>query len=436
MLIGQGGWKGLVLTKTNELRLKFFIFVLDFLFYHYNARMFILSLSENILLFISCFGILQGFLLSVLLYFHPKSDRKVNKFLSFYIACLSIIMAGPLILSLIPWHKIFFMEPFTYLAGPLMYLYIRSYKEAITWRKTLPHISLFFLYFFVGYWWLSYLANISPGSETIPEEAFRSPAAIMLVVVRYSQLLLYYFMSRRELTSYQRSIHHLFSEISQIDLKWGRWLINGYLLIVITTIVLFPLMIKYPEYFNLLYLINIAIATPYVYIITYKGITQPTIWQAKGNAEKQAIEEQMHESEEIEKEIHEKQKVQKTGLPNGRINEIVSKITIVMDGDKLYQETELTLQDLAKKLDYPAHQVSQAINEGMKKNFYDLVNGYRVEEAKRLLVNPKNTNYTILSVGFEAGFNSKTTFNTVFKKFTGLTPTEFREKQKMKVAIA
>ena len=66
----------------------------------------------------------------------------------------------------------------------------------------------------------------------------------------------------------------------------------------------------------------------------------------------------------------------------------------------------------------------------MNKNFYDLINGYRVDEAKRLLVNPENKNYTILSVGFEAGFNSKTTFNTVFKKFTGLTPTDFREQQK------
>ena len=66
----------------------------------------------------------------------------------------------------------------------------------------------------------------------------------------------------------------------------------------------------------------------------------------------------------------------------------------------------------------------------MKKNFYDLINGYRVEEAKRLLLDSKNMNYTILSVGFEAGFNSKTTFNTVFKKFTGLAPTDYRDKQK------
>ena len=66
----------------------------------------------------------------------------------------------------------------------------------------------------------------------------------------------------------------------------------------------------------------------------------------------------------------------------------------------------------------------------MNKNFYDLVNGCRVEEAKRLLLDPKNKNYTILSIGFEAGFNSKTTFNTIFKKFTGLTPTEYKDRQK------
>ena len=101
-----------------------------------------------------------------------------------------------------------------------------------------------------------------------------------------------------------------------------------------------------------------------------------------------------------------------------------------MDKEKLFQETELTLQQLAQKLNVPTYQVSQTLNEGMKKNFYDLINGYRVEEAKRLLLDSKNMNYTILSVGFEAGFNSKTTFNTVFKKFTGLTPTDYRDKQK------
>ena len=255
--------------------------------------MFILSLSENILLFVSLFGVLQGFLLAGLLYFHPKSDRSVNKFLAMYITCLCIIMLGPLILLLMPWHKVFFMEPFTYLAGPLMYLYIRSYKEAITWRKALPHIIPFFLYFFVSYWWLSYLVSKYAASSQPPEEAFTTTLAIFLVLIRYGQLVLYYFMSRRQLIVYQRSIEQLFSETSRIDLKWVRWLIDGYIIIVITTIVLYPLMLNYQEHFDLLYLINVVIATPYIYLIAYKGITQPTIWQVKTATGKEVIEEQI-----------------------------------------------------------------------------------------------------------------------------------------------
>jgi AraC-like DNA-binding protein len=115
------------------------------------------------------------------------------------------------------------------------------------------------------------------------------------------------------------------------------------------------------------------------------------------------------------------------------MEEIVKKISVAMEQDRLYQETELTLQQLSAHLQYPSHQVSQAINDGMNKTFYELVNGFRVEEAKRLLLNPDNRSFTILSVGFEAGFNSKTTFNTVFKKFTGLTPTEFRDRQRQAV---
>jgi YesN/AraC family two-component response regulator len=100
-----------------------------------------------------------------------------------------------------------------------------------------------------------------------------------------------------------------------------------------------------------------------------------------------------------------------------------------MEHSKLYLQSELTLQDLADQLEIPSYQVTQAINEGLNKNFYDLVNGYRVEEAKRLLSDPVTRNNKILTVGMDAGFNSKTTFNTVFKKFTGQTPSEFKEQQ-------
>ena len=125
--------------------------------------------------------------------------------------------------------------------------------------------------------------------------------------------------------------------------------------------------------------------------------------------------------------LHANGKQATTVAMTGKMQDTVQKIKVLMEAGKMYQEPELTLQQLAEKLELPAYQVSLILNEVMQKSFYDLVNGHRVDEAKRLLLDRKNLHFTILSVGFEAGFNSKTTFNTVFKKFTGYTPTEYRE---------
>lgn len=72
------------------------------------------------------------------------------------------------------------------------------------------------------------------------------------------------------------------------------------------------------------------------------------------------------------------------------------------------------------------NQLSFVINQGIGDSFYTFINKYRVEEAKRIIADPKNVNFTILSLAFEAGFPSKSSFHSIFKKLTGLTPTEYR----------
>jgi YesN/AraC family two-component response regulator len=251
-------------------------------------------------------------------------------------------------------------------------------------------------------------------------------------------MLFYYFLARRTLKDLSTIYPTPVFGDKQDRIKLDKWLVTGYLLIIIVTIVIIGLMVAFPQYFYELFLLNIALVTPYIYAATYMGITQPTIWQKKTDENKQQLEEEMQEAEHIESQvvIVEKSRPAKTTLQPNKIDDIVNNITNLMEAQRLYAETELTLKQLADKLQVPSYQVSQAINEGMKKNFYDLINGYRVEEAKRLLLDPKNENYTILSVGFEAGFNSKTTFNTVFKKFTGVAPTEFRNKDKEITVLA
>jgi AraC-like DNA-binding protein len=399
--------------------------------------MIILNIPENILLFVSGLGLLQGVLLAALVFFHPKSDRSVNKYLALFIFFFSLVMIFPFTLKFISWKYSYFQQPIPLLAGPFLYLYLRSFKEAINWRKALPHFIPFFMYFFFTYWNISSLASQYPDAKEVPAEVLHHPMTILLNYLKFGQSILYYFLARYTLLSYQRSIRQLFSETSRIDLYWARKLINGYMLIIISAVVLFSLMLRYPQHFNLFLLLIMALATPYIYIISYKGIMQPTIWQFQNEANKHIIEEEVNKAGQLESQKFQSQKIRpdRPVIAGGKIDEVVEKIIGLMEQDKLYQETDLTLQDLANKLETPTYQVSLAMNEGMKKNFYDLVNGYRVEEAKRLLLQPKNRNYTILSVGFEAGFNSKTTFNTVFKRFTGLTPTDYRDKQLVTAAL-
>jgi AraC-like DNA-binding protein len=243
--------------------------------------------------------------------------------------------------------------------------------------------------------------------------------------------VVYYFLARRELISYQRSIRHLFSETSRIDLHWAKFLVNGFLVLVGAFFVTFPLILSYPNHIYLLLLINMAIGVPYIYMATYLGIKQYTIWQVQPGINKEAAEATIQQVVEIEENTTngKKPKPAKSVQNDDRIGMLVKKIIGLMEEEKLYQEAELTLQQVANKLQVPSYQVSQALNDGMGKTFYDVINNYRVEDAKRLLLDEKSRNYTILSIGYEAGFNSKTTFNTVFKKFTGFTPTEFRDKE-------
>ena len=114
--------------------------------------MFVLAFSANVIFFIA--GILQALLLSALTYFHPKSDKSVNIYLSLYIFCVSILMLIPVVQQLFSWQTMLYLMPFPLLIGPFLYLYVRSLKEAITWRKAWPHFLLFLIFLILDYTFL------------------------------------------------------------------------------------------------------------------------------------------------------------------------------------------------------------------------------------------------------------------------------------------
>ena len=117
-------------------------------------------------------------------------------------------------------------------------------------------------------------------------------------------------------------------------------------------------------------------------------------------------------------------------LSKKELQGIKEKILSTFQKDKPYTEPELDLNQLSKQLGISNNILSFVINKGFEKNFNDFINGYRVNEVIEKMKNPANINFTLLSIAFDCGFNSKTTFNRVFKKFTQKSPKEFWEETK------
>jgi YesN/AraC family two-component response regulator len=113
---------------------------------------------------------------------------------------------------------------------------------------------------------------------------------------------------------------------------------------------------------------------------------------------------------------------ERSGLDQREAEQLRAKLIATMDSTKIWQASELTLADLAGKLESTPHKLSEVLNSQVGQTFYDFVNGYRVREVQA----GEARRFKMLSLALDAGFASKSTFNQVFKKHTNLTPSDFR----------
>ena len=118
-------------------------------------------------------------------------------------------------------------------------------------------------------------------------------------------------------------------------------------------------------------------------------------------------------------------KYQRSGLKEKDVADLVNKIRKYMVIKKPYLDRDLTIYDLSNQLKISRHTLSEVINEHMGMNFYNLVNEYRIKEVKERMKSEDYRQLTILAIAYDSGFNSKSSFNTIFKEKTGQTPSEY-----------
>ncbi|MEL6655249.1 MAG: helix-turn-helix domain-containing protein [Bacteroidota bacterium] len=224
-------------------------------------------------------------------------------------------------------------------------------------------------------------------------------------------MALYYTASSYLLLQEHEKRIELFTAATEnIDLRWIKQIIIALLLISIF-IGVYNAIVQ-SQQLNIVANLTMMGA---IYFVAYNAIRQERIFLI-------STEEIQQITEEEEQTPSKKPSL----IPEGELPALKTKLRELMNTERPYLEQTLNLKQLSAMMQLSPHQLSFLLNEGFEENFFQFVNTYRVALAKELLISEKHSHLSIVGIGFEAGFNSKTAFNTVFKKITGSTPTQFK----------
>ncbi len=309
------------------------------------------------------------------------------------------------------------------LMGPLFYLYIVSYTN-----KSQKFNPLFLLHalpyiFFTTVIFLK-LMIFSEGSviedKNIIEDN-KEPIFQIMGLLRVFSGALYLIAGFFILKKHSRRINKHFSYTENIDLKWLRYVIITMVLIWGTVIIInilyhFNTPLPYRLGDNIIF----VVITIVVFLNGYYGIKQQIIFSPSVNSKTNNDRKEI-----ISSKGETKKQYQHSGLSKEESKRHLKRLHSYMEDEQPYLIGKLSLGDVADCLDISPNHLSQVINENLNKNFFDFVNSYRVELVKKKMLDPENSNLTLLGMAYESGFNSKSSFNNIFKKATGYTPSQF-----------
>ncbi len=221
-------------------------------------------------------------------------------------------------------------------------------------------------------------------------------------------MLIYTGLTLRVLRAHAQKFQNGALSLERISWQWLRQLtfgFGGFVLLLLTYIIALRLGFPYSRGLDALVLVCLA---GLIYALGFMTLRRPEIFSGALT-------------------LKAAPKYEKSALTSARAETYLAKLRQIMAAEKLYAQSELKLADLAEKLDLSPHHLSQIINEKLGQNFFDFINHYRITAAQQWLEDPAKQNYTILSIALEVGFNNKASFNSAFKKHTGMTPSQFRD---------
>ncbi|MDZ7796667.1 MAG: helix-turn-helix domain-containing protein [Candidatus Marinimicrobia bacterium] len=351
---------------------------------------------------IMAIGFAQSFYAGIM-FLLKKDSRLPDRILAVWLFFISLHM----LLSLLNTRFSLTAFPFLpFIYGPLLYIYISTLiSEKPRLRYYYPSLSVPVIAFFI-------VSLIYRNEPVLDFENFLVNDSLRALRLSYAALLILSFMGYSVITfiklhKHRIKIKNLYSYTSQkITLGWALFVsISFFVLYAAVFIVGFTHILISNFSLDPVLMGNIVLVF-HAFAFSIFGFLQDRIYPEP-----------------------KQKKYLRSGLRDSELELLRQKLLDVMDDKQLYLDPELNILDVAKLLHVPRHHITQVLNEKLGKNFYNFINAYRIEIAKDKLSDPQNDRFTILAVGYDSGFNSKTSFNTLFKKHVGLTPSEYRKKR-------
>jgi len=357
---------------------------------------------------------LHGLLLALIIFFNSRLRSKSNRYLAFSIVAASLVLS----LEIVYYFDIEYQLPTVLQYVPLY------------WRTAVPVGIFYFILFLINpEHRLSKLEKLGFGFVALeifvqllyipvnifsPDEMVNENWEYVLLdleqVVGLTACFVFFIWGMKKVNRYQKYLYNNYSTTSDKSLSWLRiflWLNLGITVLWLMSYVLFLFGYE-QEGGNIFALVTVSLGF-LLFFIGYYLILKYNWFHVV------LIQEETSEEE-----------VQKNKL-SSKTDTYYQHLMQLMQEEKLYTDVELTLQNLSERLGISASYLSRIINEKENKNFFEFVNAFRVQDIKEKLVDKDYEHYSILGIALESGFKSKSTFNTVFKKLTGQTPSAYQK---------
>jgi len=344
----------------------------------------------------------------LLLSFVKSANRTANRFLAMALLVMILWMIRILAIDIrletyLPhWDRL--PMQFLLALGPLIYFYVLKLTRPeykFSW-KDLLHFSPLLLE--QGALVLEIRESIRTGAATNATSIFQELSPVLQLLI-FISIITYLYQSYKLIQNFYRRLQPILMDRSRLEFRWLRRLLAA-------TALLWVLWITYAAVDYWGYRNQLGIHVYYPFYIFFVVII---IWTATAAFLRPQAGMMAQSPQNIKP------------LPAAELRGKGTWLKKAMESNLYYQDPELSINSLAEKLGLPSRELSQVINNVLKKNFNDFVNEYRVGDVARKMQDPAYDRITLLGIAWEAGFNSKSTFNRIFKQMTGKSPVEYKQ---------